>query len=50
MDLQRKRKTPDNEINRCKNSTYTQETLVIENPAKELLDFVNQLRDRKLSQ
>lgn len=33
-----------------KKSNHTQETLVIENPSKALLDFVNMLRDRKLSQ
>ena len=33
-----------------KASTYTQKILVIENPSKGLLDFVNKLRDRKLSQ
>ena len=33
-----------------KTSTYTQEALVIENPSKGLLDFVNKLRDRKISQ
>ena len=31
-------------------STYTQETLIIEKPSKGLLNFINQLRDRKLSQ
>lgn len=33
-----------------KTSTYTQETLIIEKPSKGLLNFINQLRDRKLSQ
>nr|DAS63656.1 MAG TPA: hypothetical protein [Caudoviricetes sp.] len=33
-----------------KPSSYTQEALVIENPSKTLLDFVNKLRDRKMSQ
>lgn len=33
-----------------KTSTYTQEALVIENPSQGLLDFVNKLRDRKISQ
>ena len=33
-----------------KTSTYTQEALVIENPSKGLLNFVNKLRDRKISQ
>lgn len=33
-----------------KPSSYTQEALVIENPSKALLDFVNKLRDRKMSQ
>lgn len=32
-----------------KKSNHTQETLVIENPSKALLDFVNMLRDRKMS-
>lgn len=31
-------------------SVYTQDTLVIENPSKGLLSFVNKLRERKLSQ
>lgn len=33
-----------------KTSTHTQETLIIEKPSKGLLNFINQLRDRKLSQ
>ena len=33
-----------------KTSTYTQETLIIVKPSKGLLNFINQLRDRKLSQ
>ena len=33
-----------------KTSTYTQETLIIEKTSKGLLNFINQLRDRKLSQ
>lgn len=33
-----------------KTSIYTQETLIIEKPSKGLLNFINQLRDRKLSQ
>lgn len=33
-----------------KKSNHTHETLVIENPSKALLDFVNMLRYRKLSQ
>lgn len=33
-----------------KTPSYTQEALVIENPSKVLLDFVNKLRDRKISQ
>lgn len=33
-----------------KASTYTQETMVIKTPSKGLLDFVNMLRDRKISQ
>lgn len=33
-----------------KTSTYTQETLIIEKSSKGLLNFINQLRDRKLSQ
>lgn len=39
-----------NDILVMKTSAYTQETLVIENPSKGLLDFVNKLRERKLSQ
>lgn len=33
-----------------KTSTHTQEALVIENPSKGLLAFIDKLRDRKLSQ
>ncbi len=33
-----------------KTSSYTQEVFVIENPSRALLDFVNKLRDRKMSQ
>lgn len=33
-----------------KQVSYTQETLVIENPSKALVDFANKLRDRKMAQ
>lgn len=33
-----------------KQKSYTQETFVIENPSKALVDFTNKLRDRKMSQ
>lgn len=33
-----------------KASTYTQKTLVIENPSLNLVNLINKLRNRKLSQ
>lgn len=39
----------DNKFN-MNNSTYKQETLVIEKPSKALVDLMNKLRDRKMAQ
>lgn len=33
-----------------KQKSYTQEALVIEKPSKVLVDFLDKLRDRKISQ
>lgn len=42
-------KCDGNKIN-MNNSAYKQETLVIENPSKALVDLMNKLRDRKMAQ